>query len=269
MMPHASPQGPPLRAKVESLLVIGHPGHELRVLGWLGAARPLVAVITDGGGFHDDPRIHLTRDLVQRLGGRPAPLFGSVTDKAFYAALIGGDLGFFEALAERLADLMVTAGVGEVVGDAIEGYSPTHDVCRLVIDAAVARAAPRLDRPIANRAFRLTGVPGEGGETGGEAIRLSPQGVEAKLASVRAYAEAVGGTLLAEVEELLATHGAGALAVERLEPPRTEEALAEFAAAKPFYETYGEKKVAAGQYAQVLRFRDHVAPVAARLIGSA
>jgi hypothetical protein len=29
----------------------------------------------------------------------------------------------------------------------------------------------------------------------------------------------------------------------------------------PFYETYGEKQVAAGHYAKVLRYREHVRPI--------
>ena len=31
-------------------LVIGHPGHELLVHGWLEVARPIVFVFTDGSG---------------------------------------------------------------------------------------------------------------------------------------------------------------------------------------------------------------------------
>jgi len=41
-----------------------------------------------------------------------------------------------------------------------------------------------------------------------------------------------------------------------LEPPGNDP---------PFYEQHGERQVAAGHYTQVLRFRDHVRPVAAAL----
>ena len=45
-------------------LILGHPGHELRVLGWMKAAKPWVIVLTDGSGHTSEPRVGLTRNLI-------------------------------------------------------------------------------------------------------------------------------------------------------------------------------------------------------------
>ena len=36
-------------------LIVGHPGHELRVHAWLGLARPVVSVLTDGTELNSEP----------------------------------------------------------------------------------------------------------------------------------------------------------------------------------------------------------------------
>jgi hypothetical protein len=43
-----------------ALLVVAHPGHELRLFGWLSYARADVLVLTDGSGRSARPRINGT-----------------------------------------------------------------------------------------------------------------------------------------------------------------------------------------------------------------
>ena len=61
----------------------------------------------------------------------------------------------FVALVEELAEVFVAAGIDVVAGDAVEGFNQSHDVCRFVIDGAVALASRRTGRPIDNRDFVL------------------------------------------------------------------------------------------------------------------
>jgi hypothetical protein len=51
-------------------LVIAHPGHELRVHGWLEWARPTVFVLTDGSGQGSHGRLASSARLIERSGGR-------------------------------------------------------------------------------------------------------------------------------------------------------------------------------------------------------
>src|SRR5262249_4512374 len=51
--------------------------------------------------------------------------------------------GRFVLLAEELAETLEREQIDYVVGDAAEGYDLCHDLCRLLIDAAVAQAGRR------------------------------------------------------------------------------------------------------------------------------
>ncbi len=51
-----------------SLLVMGHPGHELRLYGWVGLARPLVCILTDGSGSDGVPRLEKTLEILRATG---------------------------------------------------------------------------------------------------------------------------------------------------------------------------------------------------------
>src|ERR1700733_13075391 len=46
---------------------VGHPGHELRVLGWLAETRPRVHVLTDGSGASGCSRLPSTSRLLDRI----------------------------------------------------------------------------------------------------------------------------------------------------------------------------------------------------------
>ena len=46
-----------------------------------------------------------------------------------------------------------------VVCDAFEGYNPSHDVCRLLVNAVVSLIASRTGRTIVNYDFPLIGSP--------------------------------------------------------------------------------------------------------------
>jgi hypothetical protein len=66
--------------------------------------------------------------------------------------------------------------------------------------------------------------------------------------------------LLPDIDELLARHGADAYRREALCRVVDWTAL-DGAAAPPLYERYGEERVAAGRYTQVIRRREHVLPL--------
>ena len=67
--------------KQPTLLVIGHPGHELRSYEWMRKTRPTVLVLTDGGGAKNHPRIERTRGVVTQAGAVAGQLFGTFTDR--------------------------------------------------------------------------------------------------------------------------------------------------------------------------------------------
>ena len=59
-------------------LVVAHPGHELRVHGWLEVARPVVCVSTDGSGHGALAVLHGSRTVRVRDRLLATPLLGNL-----------------------------------------------------------------------------------------------------------------------------------------------------------------------------------------------
>jgi hypothetical protein len=248
-----------------ALLVVAHPGHELRVHGWLELARPEVWVLTDGGGRTGSGRLASSRDVIERAGARVGPVFGAFTDQAAYRLLLAGDVEPVARLLERLTDRLAEEETIYVVADACEGFNPVHDLCRVLVDAAAGRAERRTGRPVDCFDFPLEAAPDSpGGDGDDRRLLLDEAAVARKLTAAQGYPE-----MAAEVERALASHGRAAFAVERLRPVDPRRPLVAPLAGPPLYERFGEERVAAGQYREVLRFAEHFAPFVAALLAEA
>lgn len=240
-----------------AVLVIAHPGHELRVHGWLERTRPRVLVLTDGSGHTGSSRLDSTARILAGAKATPGLIFGALTDRQAYDALLSGDVGLFTDLARRISEELVSPEVETVLSDAAEGYNPIHDLCSFVVDAAATLAGRRRSSPPGVYDFPLAGPPtpeGFDAARDGLSIRLSDEEFGRKLAATKSYARLDG-----DVAAAFENYGEDAFRIESLRrldssrrPPKPEPF---------FYETYGERQVAAGHYARVLRYREHVRPV--------
>ena len=262
-------------------LVVAHPGHELRVYGWLETARPRVFVLTDGSGRSCQSRLKSTDQVLSSTGAAPGDIYAPLTDVDVYTAILDHDFKLFTGIADELAAALVRERVTCVAGDAAEGYNPAHDACRLLVNAAVKMARRGLGKWIENFDFTLVARPDVPQSPCAPGIRLDLTGetFARKLLAARNYPE-----LAAEVEAAFA--GAGSVGL-RLHPDLAAQsgfdtgggnhevfrveclrAVHRFDHAfdeTPFYERYGERQVAAGHYARVLRYREHMLPLAAAL----
>lgn len=282
-------------------LFVAHPSHELRVHAWLERARPRVHVLTTGAGRGDVPRLPATAALLDGLGIARGSIFGRLSDRALYDAMLRVDTVFVVALARELADDLIRHEITMIVGDAAEGYSTAHDVARYLIDAAVALAAAR-GRRIANYEFAVSVPPEPFDPADGTSIwiQLDDAAAARKLLAARSHHPKLAADIEAALtgapfpairrfsEPDLATEALMALvpaAIERLraDPARRGEIdailkgsdLDEFRVERlrpattgrnqgegpRFYETYGEQLVAAGLYQQVIGYRAHIAPI--------
>ncbi|MBV8859449.1 MAG: hypothetical protein JOZ02_21130 [Acidobacteria bacterium] len=285
MSSHTHAQDSPQGEETRAALVVAHPGHELRVHGWLEAARPFVCVLTDGSGRAGRSRLGSTARVLDAAGARRGEVYGPFTDSGLCAAVLGHEHAPFERLVEELAAAFVRERVELVAGDAEEGYHPSHDICRLLVNAAVRLLRRTNGARIKNFDFTLVGPPGHCPEhlrAGALRFELDEAAFARKLAAAHGYPE-----LRAEVEAALG--GAGSVAfskhpdlarragqefgrvgaddfrvewlrpVSEAGPPRRDDRE------PPFYEAYGEREVQAGHYERVLRYREHVLPLAAAL----
>ena len=249
-----------------SAIIVAHPGHELRVFHWMEQARPLYCCITEGSGGAASSRMPSTDEVLTRVGAQAGPIYGRFPDKEIYRLLIGGRAEVFVALARELADALVAAGIEHVVGDAAEGFNPTHDVCRFVIDGAVAIVRARTGRELGNQDFVLDSQPDscpDAVRASATWIRLDDAALERKIDAAMQYPE-----LRDEVQMALARYGRPAFAIECLRPVTTRLRLEAFARELPAYERYGEQRVREGRYDQIIRYRQHVLPVWAAIDAS-
>ncbi len=259
-------------------LVVAHPGHELCVHGWLETARPTVFLITDGSGRSGKSRVTSTTQIIAAAGARPGSIYGRFPDSAIYRALLGRDESLFLRCAEELAEALVRERIDYVVGDSVEGYNPVHDACRLVINAAV-ELTNRGGGRVENFDFTLIGrQDAYSAELHEEVLwlRLDDEAFERKLSAMRAYpelADEVHAGLDGERLKILRTYGdlfedlkpvLEGLSEEafRIECLRPAGRASGDLGCTPFYERYAEKLVEQGLYDSVIRYREHIRPLA-------
>jgi AcrR family transcriptional regulator len=213
-------------------------------------------VLTRGDGPDRPSRLQSTRKIVAAAGASEGTIFGRCEDREIYDALLRRDDGLFIGLLDELVAALVALDVEYVVGDAEEGYNPSHDVCRYVTTAAAVMVARATGHVVRDFDVLLMGPPDLcPAHLRDEAIslRLDDDAFGRKLQSAYEY-----GELTEEVERALARNGAEAFRSECLRPVvRGVTALS----VPPFYEEFGERQVLAGLYADVIRYRTHVLPV--------
>lgn len=245
-------------------VIVAHPGHELVVYRWMELHQPLYFCLTEGSGGVGSSRIESTNRLLQHVGTVPGPIHGRFSDKEAYRLLLDKRVDVFLALLEELTESLDAAEVTCVAGDAMEGFNPVHDVCRALIDAAVARIATRRGRVVRNYEFPLHNeLKTEDADDGALVIDLDAEALDRKLAAAREYPE-----MRDEVEAALARFGVTGFASERLSPSSLRARMNEFTVTRPHYEEFGEKRVGEGLYREVIRYREHVLPVLSALQGA-
>lgn len=195
-----------------------------------------------------------------QLGCEIGEIFGPISDAGIYRAILEGNDSFFVGLVDRIADSFSTHDIDMVAGDAAEGFNPTHDLCRAVINAAVLKAQRQSGKSIHNLEFTLTEWERNAPEQHHDHLcwhfTLSDSLLQAKISAAEGYVE-----LKDEVHEALAHRGQEYFRVECLRAASSHELLPQAVCTKPLYETWGEQRVENGEYQNVIRLKEHVLPI--------
>lgn len=251
---------------------------------WLETNRPDVWVLTDGSGHRGRSRIDSTTRVLQANGAVPGPVYAHMSDADLYEAVLNFEHRPFIEVVDRLAAALVQQNISCVAGDAEEGYNPAHDICRLIVNAAVNLAKLKGHRHVPNYDFTLAGAPAHCSDElrdGSVWLNLDDAAFTRKVSAARNYPE-----LQAEVEAALT---GAANASFRNDPILNERSRSTYGVSTannfrveclrrvdlngakrdkdvvPFYEEYGERQVRAGHYTRVLRYREHMLPLAEAL----
>lgn len=271
--------GRPLSRETRAALVMAHPGHELCWIGWLKEARPRVFILTDGSGSDGRPRLEPTTELLTRLSVPAGSIYGRLTDGEVYRAILTGNVGIFCTLAEELAEIFARQRFDYVACEAVEGYNPTHDLCRFITGAALARANRMSDHQTLGYEVNLIqrrrsheDAPQEDSVW----LRLDDDALGEKMRTMRAHPhlrdEVSAGLdglnipafrkypeLAAELQSRVDEMGPEAFRVEHLR--RMKDEIPVMTAEAPFYERYGEMLVRSGRYARAIRYDEYIAPI--------
>ena len=242
-------------------LCIGHPGHEMQVFEWMHRCQPLMVVFTDGSGPDRPSRFQLTVNLMAGAGARQGVFQGNYSDRHFYDLILQKAPEPFLKMAERLAEEWIEQQVETVAGDMMEGFSPTHDLCRVMINAAIQRVEKKTGRRLVNLQFPLERLVLNNVPEDAVIVTLSDEQFSRKRqAALSAYP-----ALASEVEKAILKYGEAAFKVETLVPVQGFEGLSWDGAQPPFYETYGRKQIALGHYSDLITHAEHIRPLAESL----
>ncbi len=239
-------------------LIAGHPGHELKVFGWIAEYKPRVYVMTDGSGHQGVSRLPSTIQLLAPLGIETDQVFGLISDRDLYRAILERKTSWFLEILDHVTDSFIENRIDLVVADAMEGFNPTHDICRTLVDATVAAVNRKTGRTISNYKFCLTEWERSRQEHHGKTCShflLDDDTLNKKIEAAEKYVE-----LKDEVREAIALRGKEYFRIECLkevaEPFRPWDY-----SGRPDYETWGGQRVAEGTYESVIRYEQHVFPI--------
>ncbi len=149
-------------ASKKAALFIAHPGHVLRAYRWLEIAKPLVFVMDPDGSAPNRPasRLPSTTTVLENVGGCQGAIYGRWTDARVYEAILNKEVDRIrDRHVQEMADELVAQEIEYIAGDAAEGYQCTHELCRYMLNTAVALAEQKTGRKIPNYDFLLFGAP--------------------------------------------------------------------------------------------------------------
>lgn len=235
------------------LLLHAHPGHELRLFGWMEQHKPTLFLMTDGSGGGVS-RTHHSLEIVKRTGACAGAAFGLAPDRDWYAAVLAGDQSLFGSVIEAVVHAATALAATRIVSDAVDGYNPMHDLCEVVAASAVAVLKSR-----GHAVEHLVARAVSGGDDTDvvSTIRLDRQTLVRKQSAIESYMP------LAEEVRRLLQEEPDALACERLRRPT----FAWGERWSPSWENIGASRVAASKYAQRIEYLSHVRPLALALLG--
>lgn len=194
--------------------------------------------------------------MLGRLKATPGSIFGRHTDREMYAAILGGDAELIGGLVNEVAAEIVANRIDTVVSDAMEGFNPVHDLCRIIAGAACSLAGN-----VAHYEYSLHEGPHAFDAVGdAEIIDLDDEALEAKLACARDLAP-----VLSDIGEMLARFGEAAFRRESFRPIEDWTACPWPADSRPLYEHIGEERVALHRYDRVIRYAEHMRPLIDRV----
>src|SRR3954465_5697195 len=100
------------------VLIIAHPGHELRLFDWMERQRPLVFILSDGSGGAQSSRLDYSVSAIRAAGASLIEGSRRRSAREWYAAILAGDIAAFTQTVDAIAAAALRQETPLVVCDA-------------------------------------------------------------------------------------------------------------------------------------------------------
>lgn len=285
-------------------LCIAHPGHELRLHGFLEQACPFVFILTDGSHrtghdmIMDSIRVidkatkygkKITIGFLKseaskkifKLRNRNAPEGEQhLKDSQIYSEILNQYTGILEFfILDTMVKNLIRYNIDYLVSDSSEGTNICHEIMSIMSDIAIKKVKKQTGKEIIKYDFTIDNPYNEKLSDDCIHIKLDEAAVNRKLDSLVKYPFALTDmkpnfSLDANVIiELRKMQNGEATIKEMIRDINPEFIKNEYLrpyvftepSGKPVYELAGEKAVAAGKYPEVITYINHLKPLKEKL----
>jgi hypothetical protein len=243
-----------------SALIIGHPAHGLRVHRFLEIYKPVFYIMTDGSGSKGNSKSDNAIEIIEHCGAKASPVICRFSDQEMYRIIKEYDIEAIRNLVNEIVEDLEKNEIDFIAGDSLEGFNPTHDLCRYLVNAVVKIYSHKRGKQTGNYDFLLHGPPDLcPPELVDESIwlKLEKEEFDRKMAVVRNYPE-----ITVDIEYAFNHYGEDAFHIECLRPVKNLNQYTAWNTDVPFYESYGIQKVKDGIYKEIISFEKHLLPLA-------
>ncbi len=252
-------------------MVLAHGDHELFAAGLIQHFQPNILYISRGRHPEDEQTEQQAREVLRGLELGSQVTFLPVRETDIYGRLLSRDIEWFATLRDHVAAWLCQTKADVIIADKFEWYNSIHDLCPLLVDAALetcpllsARNVRRFDLPLAFQTLDSGGEESvvDSGDSQ-HTYMLTPEESRRKwdaIQSVVGHDENVrlvttawsGERYLQEIcEAVPATRD------YRVAPPRDRWKT---------YDDHGTENVARGRYREAITFHEHYVPIAEALL---
>ena len=261
-------------------MVFSHHPHEIFATGLLLQFKPDLLFLSHA---HGDKNLESqARAGLDAIGFEGTVRFLEVSERVAYARMIANDFEWFESMRDQVGQWLEEKSPVAVITDGFEAYNPVHDLCSLMVDAALHQIATtsgslapsRFEMPLAfgSKAGALISESDDADQPV-FAYELTEHQVAMKKLRCQ--------LLLRDVPVDMAVADHPASIVAGIHPKLFEK---EFFAPVPHdrsycelppigdwktYDQHGRERVAAGLFRTALTFDDHFSPMARALFAEA
>ncbi len=284
-------------------LCIAHPGHELRLHGFLEQAKPFVFILTDGShrtqqdmmmdsirsidrAVKQNVKLSIaylqsakSKKIFKLCDHSAAPDEQHLKDTQIYSEILSLHTGIFHAFIKAISTNLIKYKITHVVADSSEGYNVCHEIVRIMTDIAIEQVKKKTGQTILSYDYAIEKPYNEGITEDCIHVQLDEMQLDRKMNAILKYPFALtdlkpnismDNTVMLQLRQM---KDGNKVIKEMMQEVNSDFLKNEYLRPyivtepkdKPIYETMGEKAVAAEKYPAVITYAEHLKPLKEKL----